>query len=840
MINFEKIKVIEMGKTQNLPKKNIKPADKPLPPIFSNPWFYIVILFLLVFIFLSPGIFGNGFNASDNLSWLPFENYLKEAKRTGNFPLWMPYIFSGMPSFASFTVTGDRVWDFISRIYFGVIMGFKSVFGSDGARVAMHYVVYAIGIFLLMRSKKHTHLVSFITACAAVLSTGIIIWIMIGHNSKPVAFSMIPWVFLFMEKLIQKFSLLWSSLLVLAIHILFESTHVQLIFYAGLAFGLYLIYELIARLITKNKPLNALIPAATLIVATALAFMLSADRYLSIWEYTPYSVRGSAPLLQDAQQKQTRSGGNDYDYATMWSFSPEETITFFVPNYFGFGKMDYEGPLTGNREVKIPTYWGQKPFEDAAPYMGIIVIVFAAVGAWKCRKDVFVQFLVFLSLFAWILSFGRNFPILYDFFYYNVPFFNKFRAPSMVLALMNFAVPVLAGYGISAIIQMYKENQAESKKTSVYLIVFSFLFLLIGLIISGIFKESYYDAMRASQSLRLPEDFYDFIWNAMLSDWYINAFLLIIASLLTYMLAKNKLKLNTFLFAILILIVFDLWRVDKRPMEIAEQPLEKIAFPDDDVYAFIKQDKSFYRIADFASASPNISVNYLMNNVNGYHAAKLRVYQDMLDATSNGSTNNVASPFMWNLLGVKYIISKEDVGVPPIYKSQRTGTQVVYNPSYFPAAFFIDTLEIAKNVDILMHLRNKDFDSRKKAYLMKPLNKKIDLPSAMDSAIVVKYQNEDIVYKVNSSGNCFLLISEVYYPDWHAYLDGKEIPIYQTNYFMRGVIVPEGTHNLELKFYSKEFQTGKTLSLSSNILLALLLALSIFFEVKNSKKNKNE
>jgi len=253
-------------------------------------------------------------------------------------------------------------------------------------------------------------------------------------------------------------------LLVLAIHILFESTHVQLIFYAGLAFGLYLIYELIARLITKNKPLNALIPAATLIVATALAFMLSADRYLSIWEYTPYSVRGSAPLLQDAQQKQTRSGGNDYDYATMWSFSPEETITFFVPNYFGFGKMDYEGPLTGNREVKIPTYWGQKPFEDAAPYMGIIVIVFAAVGAWKCRKDVFVQFLVFLSLFAWILSFGRNFPILYDFFYYNVPFFNKFRAPSMVLALMNFAVPVLAGYGISAIIQMYKENQAESKK----------------------------------------------------------------------------------------------------------------------------------------------------------------------------------------------------------------------------------------------------------------------------------------------------------------------------------------------------------------------------------------
>lgn len=824
-----------MGKNQNLPRKNIKQAEKPLPAIFYKPWFYIILLFLLVFIFLSPGIFGNGFNASDNVAWVPFENYLKEAKKTGQFPLWMPYIFSGMPSFASFTVTGDRVWDFISKIYFGFISGFETVLGSDGARVAMHYVIYAIGVFLLMRSKKHTHLVSFITACAAVLSTGIIIWIMIGHNTKPVAFSMIPWVFLFMEKLINKFSLLWASLLVLAIHILFESSHVQMIFYAGLAFALYLLYELIARIITKNKPLMALIPAASLVVATALAFMLSADRYMSIWEYTPHSVRGSAPLLQDAQQKQTRTGGNDYDYATMWSFSPEETITFFVPNYFGFGKMDYKGPLTGNREVKLPTYWGQKPFEDAAPYMGIIVLVLAIVGATKNRKDIFVQFLIFLSLFVWILSFGRNFPVLYDLFYYNVPFFNKFRAPSMVLALLNFAVPVLAGYGISSIIQMYKENQSSGKKTCRNMIWFSFIFLFIGLIIMAIFKESYYDAMRSSQSLRLPEDFYEFIWNAMLSDWFINAFLILIASLLTYLLIRNKVKLNTYLFALLILIVFDLWRVDRRPMEIADQPLERLAFPDNDVYEFIKQDKGYYRIADFASSSPNISVNYFMPNVNGYQAAKLRVYQDMLDATSNGSTNYVTSPFMWNLLGVKYILSKEDMGVPPIYKSEKTGTQVIYNPSFFPNAFFIDTLEIAKNVDILMHLRNQDFNPRKKAYLMNALNQTIDLPSQEDSAIVTKYANENIIYKVNSSGNCFLLLNEVYYPDWKAYLDGKEIPIYQTNYFMRGVVVPKGNHNLELKFYSQEFETGKTLSLASNILLALLLILSIFFEMRNKK-----
>jgi hypothetical protein len=155
---------------------------------------------------------------------------------------------------------------------------------------------------------------------------------------------------------------------------------------------------------------------------------------------------------------QDKSGGNSYEYATMWSYSPEETITFLIPSYFGYGSRHYkpEGAPSG-QEMLFPTYWGQKESEDSPPYMGIMVLALALIGLIFYRKDIFVQCLFVVIIFSVFLSFGKNMSLLYDFFYYNIPSFNKFRAPSMSLALMHFSVPILAGYGISAIIKFRKK-----------------------------------------------------------------------------------------------------------------------------------------------------------------------------------------------------------------------------------------------------------------------------------------------------------------------------------------------------------------------------------------------
>ena len=290
------------------------------------------------------------------------------------------------------------MWDIIPEIIFGITGFAGMIFSSEVARVICYYAIFAIGMYILMRFQKHARFVAFFTAFAATFSTAVIVWVMIGHNTKPMVFAMFPYIFLFLEKLRERFSLIYAVLLIFAVHFVLTAGHLQMMFYGICAFGLYLIFELISRLIGKKEPLTVLRPAGLLILAGAIAFIMSADRYLSTMEYTPYSTRGSGPIVKTEQSQHDASGGNPYDYATMWSFSPQEIITFFVPNYFGFGKLKYEGPATGNREVKLPTYWGQKPFEDVAAYMGIFVLGLALLGCILYRRIVFVQFLIVLSL----------------------------------------------------------------------------------------------------------------------------------------------------------------------------------------------------------------------------------------------------------------------------------------------------------------------------------------------------------------------------------------------------------------------------------------------------------
>ncbi len=820
--------------------------EKQLIPEKYQDYFNIALIFLAVFIFFGPAIFGNGFYSSDTLASESFKNYIDQAKNDGEFPQWIPYIFSGMPGFSAMLTTGTRMWAFLQEIFFSIIGFVGILFASDIARLAFYYFIYGLGIYILMRTKDHDKFVAFFTSIAAIFSTAVIVWIMIGHNTKPVVFSMFPYVILLLEEIRKKFSLLKSALLILVIHIMMEAGHVQMIFYGILTFGLYLIFELISRLISKKEPLKVIRAAAVLIIAGAFAFLMSADRYLSTLEYTQYSTRGSAPIEKSLNSKQTADGGNEYDYATMWSYSPQEMILFLVPNYFGFGKLDYSGPATGNKEYKLPTYWGQKPFDDAAAYMGIIVFALAFIGFILNKKDVFVQFLLFISLFSLILSFGKNFSILYDFFYYYVPGFNKFRAPSMALAIMQFAVPILAGYGLSSLLS--DKNTEKISKTIKYLLYTSLTFFGLGLLFSIIFKSAYLDAIRSSsnssfQNLasQLP-DIYDFIYTQMISDWLINAILLIIATLFLYYFIKNKLNKTLLYIALTALLLIDLWRVDFRPMEISDRPIEKKSFAKTDVIDFLKNDKSTFRVADLSQReTPNALAYFLIQNINGYHSAKLRIYQDLMDVANApqalGSTSIVLNPFLWNLLNVKYILSNGKLweGVEPIFSSSQSQEFIYYNQNMLPRAFYVDSLIIEKPINILHHLRDGDFKPTKNAFIENKLTENISNITENTIPELLQFKNHYIKLKTNSSKNKFMFISEIYYPDWKAFIDGKETKIYKTNYAFRGIVVPGGKHFVEMKYISPAFQTGKNLALASNILLSLLIIIGVLFEFKKNK-----
>ena len=239
-------------------------------------------------------------------------------------------------------------------------MFFRELFSSEAAYYLIWYLLLVSGMYTLMRQHKFNQIFSFFTAISFVLCTGVIIWIVIGHNAKEMTFAIVPFIFVMMERIKEKVSLLNIVLLTIVMHIMLAGGHVQMIFYAAMAVGILLLCELIYYIAKKQNWLSVLKLIGVFVIATLLAALMSADRYFSVLEYTPHSTRGAAPITarvgssdKEAVSKLTKE---DYDYATMWSNSPDELIDMFVPSYHGFGKVNYKGILTNNQETQLMTY----------------------------------------------------------------------------------------------------------------------------------------------------------------------------------------------------------------------------------------------------------------------------------------------------------------------------------------------------------------------------------------------------------------------------------------------------------------------------------------------------
>ncbi len=811
---------------------NFNPNDRKffIPEKYQD-LFFSGLLVLLIYIFFGNAIMSGGFNASDNVASESFKPFLEKASNNGEFPQWIPYIFSGMPSFASLLTTGSRVYDIIPHVYFAMTEFVGAIFSSDAARVASFYAIYAIGMYLLMRSKKQDRLASFLTAFVAVFSTYVITWIMIGHNTKPMVIAMFPYVFLLMERLREKITLLHVALLIITVHIMLEGAHYQMIFYGVLSFGIYLIFEFVSRLIKKDKALNIAYVAGLLALAGGLSYLMSSDRFFSTQEYMPYSTRGSAPIIK-ADAHVTDNGGHDYEYATMYSYTPSECITFAVPSYYGFGRTDNTLRLPTQQGVpdKIPTYWGQKEIEDSPPYMGILVFALAIVGFIYNRKDIFVQAMMAIALVGLFLSFGDNLPVLFDFFYYYVPMFNKFRAPSMALAMMHFTFPILAGYGINSLINS-KDDRV--KKYIKYFFYGVGGFAVLGMIWAAAFQNDYISAV--GQKIQHPQ-LQKELWSIMISDWFINVAILALAGALIWAFRANKIKYAGLVVLLIALSIFDMWRIDFRPMEVAKNDINKEYFKETDIETFLKQDNEVFRITDFTRQA-NIPAYFGLQNVGGYHSAKLRVYQDMLDNADRASTSYVTNPFLWNLLNVKYIIAGQNVGLPPVMQSQYNGAYVFKNPSMMKRAEFVNSVKIADAKTILSNLKAGNFNPKEVAFMEEDKGLKLDSVGEGASATVTNYENELIELDVTATGNNLLLLSEIYYPvAWKAYIDGNETEIYKTNFAFRSIVVPAGKHKVEFKYHSDSYATGRTLSMATNALTLLALLGGLFLHFRGRKK----
>jgi len=828
-------------------------GESPLIPVRYQHAVAIGLLFLSLVLFFNQLVFsGKTFSDVDQIASRSFETFLADAKAQGIFPLWNPYIFCGMPSYGSLTTGGDRLFDITAQILAKAETLFSYLFlNPPEGWVLFFYFVFACGIYLLTYEKVKSKFPAFIAAFSATFSMYIIIWVMSGHNTKIAVMAFFPFIFYTIERLRERFSWLQTFLLVLLIHFSYMPSHVQMIFYMYLAVGTYLVFMLIRSFLARKE--QAAEPGSSLawkgvlragvvfLLASALAFSMDADKYLSVWEYSSYSMRGSNPIVStnQATDSKTVQGGLGYTYATDWSFAPSEMMTWLVPSWYGFGNEKYKGVFTNNQERIMNFYSGPQPFTHAPQYMGLIVLLLAIYGFARNRKDPFVQYLGLMIVFSLLISFGREFPVVYDLMYKFFPMFNKFRIPSMILVLIQIFVPILAAYGISTLIRE-RENihgtQLEKRKKSVLLsfaVVAGFFVVLALTFESFITRQAVQNAFASLTTYGFPRDrIYDPFFQQVqpqvikeitaqlvdraTSDIYLAIVLLVVSFGALYYFIQGKMKLATFATILTLVIATDLWRVDLKPTEFHDRSVVQQLFATPEYAKYLQRDSTLFRILELENGQPNYNnmfAYWRLQSAYGYQGAKMRAYQDVADVVG------LRNPLIWSLMNVKYILSASPdstLGLPLAYNGP--DMKIYGNPVSLPRAFFVNRYEVSDGLTTLQKIAAMSFNPRDVMYFQEDPKLSVEAPDPAAKAEFTRYGIHELELNTTTAGNNLLFFSETYYPvGWKAYVDGKETPIYRANYLFRAVMVPSGIHKVEMKFEPKGFFIGKNLSLAANL-----------------------
>lgn len=412
----------------------------------------------------------------------------------------------------------------------------------------------------------------------------------------------------------------------------------------------------------------------------------------------------------------------------------------------------------------------------------------------------------------------------------------------MVLVLMQFAVPILAGYGLKSLMDLRDGAKNANHKVLKWLMISSFSFLGLALLYTMLFKGSYMSAMAASknsyfqQQIGSVPDLLDFVYGKMISDWFIGGVLLVCASGTVWLYVKKKIQQPALYGLLLLLLVFDLWRVDWRRLEVHENKKVEDIFIKTDYVSFLQQDKGLFRILDVTNQRPNEPAYFGLQSVGGYSAAKMRTWQDLSDVCDQGSTSYITNPFVLNLMNVKYYITPQQIAPTFAFQSQQKQAFVTENPGRMPRATFVGGYQKAEPMNILRHLKAGDFNPRKLTFLEKNIKTPIDTPTVDCKVKITNYQNQFIRMEANATGNNLLLVSEMYYPMWHAYIDGVETETYKANYAFRAIVVPKGKHIIEFNYIDKAFGAGRWVSLAGNILVLVMLAGGLIIDFLRRKK----
>ena len=811
-----------------------------IPQKYHLPVFLSAILIVFL-IFLNPLYFGSKtFMSGDIVTIRSMEPYL-EKEREG-YTLWNPYVFLGMPAYT--LRTGDKDFNLVWLAHETIKSVFMIPFKDKYVQWSFYLILLAYSMFFFFYNRTRDKLTSLFVGLAAGLSTGLVVFLYIGHVTKLTSLAFYPLIFLMLYNFQKKIRIVDFFLLVIILYLFVKGWHVQIIFYTLFAIGIYFIFYFIHSMLKKDNVLRNQIIKSAVVFFFAIVFAVSvqSDSLTQVYEYAPASTRGTKGILEAEAPATAKSESDFYQYATNWSFSPGEIMTFIIPSYYGFGKSVYQGPLSQNQPVEVNTYFGQMPFVDVAQYLGVIIFFLALFSMFVNWRDPLVKFLTILSFIALLISFGKTFPFAYDLMFYYFPFFDKFRVPSMILILVQMSFPVLAGLGLLRIVQL-KDNPDKRIQTILKFSAIGFgVLFVIGFLLESSIKEWFIARINESgQKGTQLQPIHGYMADMFAGDFKLAFFFSTAVFGLAFAYTKNIVSKDILIAAAIIFTVIDLFRINHRgETYIDNEELDRMFSKPDYISAIESlNDQSVYRLLNLKQDGSMGSVNqnsnfhayFLKQDVYGYSGIKPRAYQDYMDVLG-GPTN----PTFWRMVNAKYFVFDNPINFDEFeLKYAGEKTFLYENKSALPRAYFVDRVENRSGIDILTAVKNNAFDPKQVAFLSND-TVTVDVPDSSAFVNIERYDDERIIIKAKASGNNFLFLGDNYVPvGWKATIDGNETKIYKVNHGFRGIVVPEGEHTIEFAYLPKSFVISKNLSLALSSLAFIGLFIGIFISRKKHK-----
>ncbi|MGA9117938.1 MAG: YfhO family protein [Bacteroidota bacterium] len=801
----------------------------------------ILLLYVLCVVMFRGIIFDNAAFAAggDTASALSYGHAgIELEKAEGVDVLWMPYFFSGMPTFGNVAFIPHNV-SYLQTVVQKVV----DLFFLNGTWTwyIVYYFLAGVFMFLLGRTWGFGRIASLIAAVTFMLAPYAIGLAPDGHGSKLMAISYIPLVVLLTHWLFEKRSLLSFGLLSAAIGTLLLTNHMQIVYYAFLVLGAYLLYHIIVDF----KEHKNLIPKKTLLLAGALliGLCISSYIYLSVYEYSQYSMRGGGTA--------TASGGLTYDYATNWSWSLWDGIGLFIPGFYGL-----------NGTPGTP-YWGHVlPWTYSYIYAGLIPILLAIL-ALTYKRTKLVIFMTILTLFIVVASLGRNFPLVYDLMFKILPFFNKFRVPSMILHLLPFTLGILAAIGYEAMEERRLDGKSNGnliRAMTVISVLAGGVFLLSLAIKSPLeeffksflfLKEGDLAQLRQQYGKQAPQAL-EYIKNLRFEIFwkdYLKFFVLVAAGTGAIALYFRKtISLTVFSASMVALVILDLAIVDARIINPQPGTAIEENFRPDDTVNFLKRQEGQFRILPLPvygdEWGDNTYAYHGIESVGGYSPAKLRIYQTMLDSCLNKGPDPSFPLNMGvvDMLNAKYLIVPGQLPAGQfelVHVDQAKRLLTYRNPGALPRAWFVDSVKVVDNDhDVFTTLDAPGFNPRSLAVVQSPVSPPaVAGPDTSATAVVKEHLSRRIVIEATTPRPALLVVSEVYYPaGWKATVDGTETEIYRTNSVLRSVVVPAGTHEVVMTFDPPVYRAGYLLSNSAWVVAALCILFGLLRDATTREK----